>query len=134
MLFGGRSGDQGRMNDVYSIDLLTMVHTHDSIVTLARVLACHVHVHDRPLPLYEALPQSSLTASRSNHECDFHKVVKVALVVIQKANCSSAVGLLYDYDCTSFNYYYVDFCLTMVVELLLHRLGVDHICMSGQPP
>ena len=44
VLFGGHIGDQGRMNDGYIIDLLTMVHTYDSIVTLARVLACHVHV------------------------------------------------------------------------------------------
>ena len=41
VLFGGRSGDQGVVNDVYIIDLLTMVRTHD---TLARVLACLVHV------------------------------------------------------------------------------------------
>ena len=52
VLFGGGNGDQGRMNDVYIIDLLTMVHTYDSIVTLARVLACHVHVHNRPVLVF----------------------------------------------------------------------------------
>ena len=107
VLFGGVNGDQGCMNDVYIIDLLTMVHTYDSSHTSSRspsLTYAYLHMYmystDRRQTGIKHLPIRGITTVITNGNS------LEPQVQLQLAFCMTMIAPCF--------YHYVDFCLTMV--------------------